>query len=164
MQYPEAFQKAVARVLADEGGYVNNPADPGGETNFGISKRSYPDLDIKSLTRDRAIDIYFRDWWTKYGFDRLTPEIGAKLFDLAVNEDDQHAVRTLQRALRACGVVVDEDGNLGPKTVAAANSVANTESLLVGIRCEAASYYRLLAALHHRDEVFLKGWLNRAYE
>src|ERR1700739_2946173 len=104
VQYPECFLKAAARVLANEGGYVNNPADPGGETNFGISKRSYPDLDIKNLTRDQAIAIYFRDWWTKYGFDRLTPEIGAKVFDLAVNEDDQHAVRSLQRALRGCGI------------------------------------------------------------
>jgi lysozyme family protein len=81
-----------------------------------------------------------------------------------VNEDDQHAVRTLQRALRACQVTVDEDGNLGPKTIAAVYSVRNMEALVAAMRSEAASYYRLLAALHQRDEVFLKGWLNRAYE
>jgi lysozyme family protein len=72
VQYPSEFLTAVERVLADEGGYVCNPSDPGGETNFGITKRSYPDLDIKGLTREDAIAIYWRDWWTKYGFDRLS--------------------------------------------------------------------------------------------
>ncbi len=59
----EKFNKAVRIILAHEGGYVNHPADPGGETNMGISKRSYPDLDIKNLTVAMAKEIYFRDFW-----------------------------------------------------------------------------------------------------
>ncbi|MBI5843910.1 MAG: hypothetical protein HZB23_04475 [Deltaproteobacteria bacterium] len=48
--------------MAHEGGYVNDPADPGGETRFGISRRAYPNEDIKALTRERAAEIYYRDY------------------------------------------------------------------------------------------------------
>lgn len=59
------FEEAVEFVLAYEGGYVNDPNDPGGETNFGISKRAYPNVDIKNLTREDVIDIYRRDYWDR---------------------------------------------------------------------------------------------------
>ena len=64
----ERFLVAVEVVLTHEGGYTNNPADPGGETNYGISKRSYPQLDIKALTREQAVEIYRQDWWEKYRY------------------------------------------------------------------------------------------------
>jgi lysozyme family protein len=60
-KYEPVFLEAVAHLLHDEGGYVDNPADPGGETNFGISKQSYPDVDIKNLTAEQATEIYYRD-------------------------------------------------------------------------------------------------------
>src|SRR5207244_1797640 len=101
--YPPAFERAVARVLGDEGGYADNPSDPGGETKFGISKREYPQLDIAALTRADAIAIYYRDWWQRYRYSELPGPIAAKVFDLAVNIGPAHAVRCLQRALRACG-------------------------------------------------------------
>ena len=101
--YPPAFERAIARLLGDEGGYVDNPADPGGETKFGITKREYPDLDIEALTRDEAIAIYYRDWWQRYRYSELPGPIAAKTFDLAVNIGPDHAVRCVQRALRACG-------------------------------------------------------------
>jgi lysozyme family protein len=99
--YPAAFSKAIARLLSDEGGYVNNPADPGGETKFGISKRQYSTLDIKLLTQSQAIDIYYRDWWQRYRYSALPDEIGIKLFDLAANIGPAHASSCLQRAPRA---------------------------------------------------------------
>ena len=58
-----AFDYALDFVLREEGGYTNNPNDPGGETNYGICKRNYPNLDIKGLTRAQAIAIYRRDYW-----------------------------------------------------------------------------------------------------
>lgn len=68
MNDPELlFQRCILFVLSEEGGYVNSPADPGGETNFGISKRSYPDVDIRALTKAQAIEIYRRDYWTPSG-------------------------------------------------------------------------------------------------
>ncbi len=166
--YPPAFQRAVARVLADEGGYVANPADPGGETRFGISKRNYPNLDVAALSRAQAIAIYYRDWWQRYHYAELPGPIAVKLFDLAVNIGPDHAARCLQRALRACGRRMAEDGVVGRATLAAARA-ANQLALLAALRSEAAGYYRALAALQRGrradgDQQFLNGWLNRAYE
>ncbi len=169
VRYQPEFLGAVEPLLRDEGGYVRNPDDPGGETKFGISKREYPDLNIAALTREQAIAIYWRDYWHRYGLDRLhDKQIAAKLLDLAVNIGPDHAIKCLQRALRACQVNVAEDGVLGLVTVAAANMSTDPRALLVGLRCEAAGYYRTLAALERGrrddgDRDFLEGWLNRAY-
>ncbi len=86
-EYPEDFQKAVDDLIDNwEGGYNVAPADPGGETNMGISRRSYPDLDIRHLTRDQAVAIYFRDFWQKYGLDTVVKDdqIRAKVFNMGV--------------------------------------------------------------------------------
>jgi len=176
--YSAEFIGCVEQLLKDEGGYVNNPADPGGETRWGISQRSYPDLDIKSLTRDGAIAIYWRDWWAAPGFDRLPPAIAAKLFNLSVNMGLDHAVKCLQRALRCCGHRVNEDGVLGELTIDSAGTcemgvkvlmAGMPTPLMAALRCEAAGYYRTIAALErgrrkNGDGEFLNGWLNRAYE
>ena len=166
--YPPAFERAVARLLGDEGGYVDNPADPGGETKFGITKREYPKVDIAALTRGEAIAIYYRDWWQRYRYSELPGPIAAKTFDLAVNIGPDHAVRCVQRALRACGRPVTEDGAIGRATIVAAGA-ANQLALIAALRAEAAGYYRTLAALERGrraggDREFLNGWLNRAYE
>ena len=164
--YPAAFTRAVERVLTDEGGYSRNPRDPGGETRFGISRREYPQVDIAALTRSGAIAIYYRDWWDRYHYSDLPGAIGTKLFDLAVNIGPEHAARCLQRALRACGKPVVEDGLVGEATRAAAPA-ANQLALMAALRSEAAGYYRTLAASTRTPagnaEEFLKGWLNRAY-
>jgi lysozyme family protein len=167
-EYPPEFLTAANRVLADEGGLVRNPADPGGLTRWGISHREYPDLDISALTRDGAIAIYYRDWWQRYSFGALPAAVGAKLFDLAVNIGPAHAIKCVQRALRACGNPVAEDGALGPQTLRAA-AAADPAALIAALRSEAAGYYRVTAALWRSvrpdaDREFLKGWLNRAYE
>jgi lysozyme family protein len=166
--YPPAFERAMARLLGNEGGYVDNPADPGGETKFGISKREYPNLDIAALTKAAAAAIYYRDWWQRFGYGELPGPIAVKLFDLAVNIGPDHAARCMQRALRACGRRVTEDGTLGRATITAARA-ANQLALLAALRAEAAGYYRALAALERGrrasgDQEFLNGWLNRAYE
>ena len=166
--YPPAFTRAMARLLGNEGGCVDNPADPGGETKFGITKREYPNLDIAALTPAAAAEIYYRDWWQRYRYGELPGPIAVKLFDLAVNIGPDHAARCMQRALRACGRRVTEDGALGPATITAARA-ANQLALLAALRAEAAGYYRTLAALERGrraggDQEFLNGWLNRAYE
>ncbi len=65
------FDKLIDRVLSHEGGYSNDPQDPGGETQWGISKRAHPDVNIKALTRAQAIDIYRADYWDKIKGDQL---------------------------------------------------------------------------------------------
>ena len=165
MTAEERFRHAVEIVLRHEGGYVKDPLDPGGETKFGISKRAYPDLDIANLTREQAIEIYRRDWWKRYGYDRIKSlEVATKVFDLAVNMGPQAAHRCLQRALHACGqrhVVID--GLIGQQTIGAVNSVESEAALLAALRAEAAAHYRGL--IERREELrrFEQGWLNRAY-
>lgn len=87
----QAFDLAVAFTLKWEGGYVNNPADPGGETNFGISKRSYPWLDIAKLTKEHATLIYYRDFWNLEGWEAYPYPKCAMLFDIGVMSGPAHA-------------------------------------------------------------------------
>jgi lysozyme family protein len=160
-----AFDRAVAAVLAHEGGLVDDPADPGGITNHGISLRSYPELGaagIRALTPEQAAEIYRRDWWQRNGWAELPAAVGAKILDIGVNIGVESVHRALQRALRATGAAVAEDGSLGPQTRAAV-ARADVSALLAAFRSEVAGHYRLIAALHPAAERFLEGWLARAY-
>lgn len=109
------FERAIDVVLAEEGGYVNDPRDPGGETKFGISKRQYPDIDIAALSVSAAKDIYRRDYWDVCKCDDLPWPMCLFVFDSAVNQGVGAAVRMLQRAIN-----VPQDGILGLRTMAAA--------------------------------------------
>ena len=110
-----AWDDAIAFVLSYEGGYVNSPQDAGGETNFGISKRAYPELDIANLTVDDARAIYKKDYWTPCQCDQLPPALAVAVFDCAVNQGVKTACRLLQVSLG-----VDVDGDVGPQTVSTA--------------------------------------------
>lgn len=105
------FDEAFERLIGHEGGYVDHPADPGGATNFGISKRSYPDEDIRGITLERAKAIYLRDYWQAAGCDSVPDKLRFSLFDMAVNSGVKQSIKTLQRAVGA-----DPDGVIGPKT------------------------------------------------
>jgi lysozyme family protein len=120
------FDLAIERVLGHEGGYVNDPRDPGGETKWGISKRSYPNLDIKNLTREYAISIYFRDFWAPLGAGQFHDGVAYQLLDFAVNSGIKTAIRGFQRALK----VVD-DGIFGPKSHAAAKAMTETDQIML---------------------------------
>jgi hypothetical protein len=79
------FPLALAFVLRWEGGFVDDPRDPGGITKYGISQKSYPELDIKSLTKVQAAEIYKRDYWNRVGGDSLPFPFDFLAFDTAVN-------------------------------------------------------------------------------
>ncbi len=68
-----------------DGGYTNDKDDPGGETKWGISKRAYPDIDIKSLTQEEALRLYEKDYWLKAGCDKMEKAMSIVVFDSAVN-------------------------------------------------------------------------------
>jgi lysozyme family protein len=85
------FDQAFVIVVGIEAGYVNDPQDPGGETKYGISKRSYPNLDIAHLTLDQAKAIYFEDYWTPAGCDSMRWELALCVFDAAVNQGQNYA-------------------------------------------------------------------------
>ncbi len=114
MTYSKSFTDSINNVLLSEGGYANNSNDPGGETNFGISKKSYPYLDIKNLTKDQAIAIYYRDFWQPIQGDILPQAIAFNVLDAAINQGAKTAVMMLQSAIG-----VSPDGAFGPKSKAA---------------------------------------------
>jgi lysozyme family protein len=113
------FDRAVNFVLSDriEGGYANNPKDPGGETNMGIAKKYHPNEDIKHLTRERAIQIYKQEYWDPIGGDDLPAPVDLVLFDSAVNEGPGTAKKHLAEALEAQGR--DEIADANPMWLAA---------------------------------------------
>lgn len=101
------FDTAFERLIGHEGGYSNDPQDPGGETNWGISKRSYPNENIKTLTRESAKTLYFAQFWSPLA--DAHDAIKFQVFDFAVNGGMTVAVRKLQAAIG-----VADDGHWGP--------------------------------------------------
>lgn len=101
-----SFEASFAIVVGTEGGYVNDPQDPGGETKYGVSKRSYPNLDIANLTLADAHTIYRRDFWDVTGCDGLSPPLALLAFDAAINNGPGRA-RSWLAAARRVGRAVD---------------------------------------------------------
>lgn len=91
------FDECVEIILKHEGGYVNSLKDPGGETNFGISKRAYPKMDIKNLTRQQATAIYKQDYWDRLNVDKLDPWLQLSYFDCAINQGPKRASHLLEQ-------------------------------------------------------------------
>lgn len=89
------FDAAFKALIDHEGGYVNHPKDPGGETKFGITKRSYPHLNIRDLTLDDARAIYRRDFWDRLQCDALPVAARFQVFDAAVNSGPGNAARSM---------------------------------------------------------------------
>jgi lysozyme family protein len=81
----ESIDKAMSFMFSWEGGYSNDLDDAGGETNFGISKRAYPNEDIKNMTKERATELYVRDYWNACNCGELPYPLDIVCFDTAVN-------------------------------------------------------------------------------
>jgi lysozyme family protein len=157
------FELAIPEILKHEGGLVDNRNDPGGITNFGISKRSFPEVDIKNLTKEQAIDIYRKTYWTPYHEACKDQAVATKWFDITVNMGAVAANRIVQTAVKRLGnPFVTVDGNVGPITLCAVNT-ADPVALLSGIRYEQWSHYEELMKKNPKLEAFRKGWYARAY-
>jgi lysozyme family protein len=91
------LEQALSFTLKHEGGYVNDPNDPGGETNFGISKRAFPNLDIKNLTLDQVSGIYEKKYWIPAGCQELDLPLAVCVFDTAVNMGVGRALEFLKQ-------------------------------------------------------------------
>ncbi len=176
------FINAIGLVLQHEGGFVNDAADPGGATNYGISLYLLQHLghidgelqgdlnhdgrvdieDIKALTPEIAAQYYRELWWDKYGYERIiSDDVAARLFDMAVNMGGVQAHKLIQRAVNHCGELVACDGGLGPVTITAINSVP-ARQLLAEFSIQCAEFYKGLAVRKPTLGKFLAGWLNRA--
>lgn len=160
------FEKALRHVLAMEGGWTDDPHDPGGPTNLGITLSEFarhrgvaldPEnfaqlkSDLRGLTRTEAATIYARDYWQAARCPLLPAPLAAFHFDAAVNQGVRGAARMLQRAL-----AVAVDGAIGPATLAA---VANADifETLARYADVRRAHYRSLSTFWR----FGRGWLSR---
>jgi len=163
------FEIAIPHTLVWEGGYVNHPADPGGETNRGITDRldgrvdglvdldgdGDGDVDIKGLTEEEAKQVYKRRFWDKMQGDKIESQhIANIMFDGFVN-CGSWGIKLMQRVLQ-----LEEDGIVGPKTLAAINN-ADEVTLYASYKQKRIEYYQNLAEKKPVLKVFLKGWMNR---
>ena len=153
------FEDIIERVLEHEGGYVNDPKDPGGETNFGIAKRSHPDVDIKNLTKEQATEIYKKEYWDKNKVSELPTHLKYIYFDMCVNMGRSRAGRIVQRAANNKGHNLVVDGVLGPVTL---GKISNVE--LERVRAFRVKYYADLVTKKPDLEKFYFGWFRRSLE
>ena len=151
----KAFDRALEFVFRWEGGEVDDPNDPGGHTKYGISARAYPGLDIGSLTREQAREIYLRDYWAPTCCELIPFALALPLFDMAVNAGPKTAVRCLQRTLG-----VEDDGKIGAITLGAIQRVGDLERASRDMAVERIAYYAALPGWKH----YRKGWTKRTVD
>ena len=133
--------------------------DSGGLTKWGISQRAYPNLDIASLTRVEAEQIYFRDYWLPVKGVDLPHPLGLFVFDAAVNQGVGRAIKMLQKAVNSmssANLVVD--GDFGPRTMTAVSSIHPRE-LAVNFMTQRVFHYKNLTHF----TTYGRGWLNRLF-
>ncbi len=146
---------AISFVLKEEGGYTVDQNDHGGETNFGISKRSYPNEDIKNMTEERAREIYKNDYWQACHCDELPSPLAIAVFDSAVNQGTGGAIRCLQIALGNLAV----DGVMGDATKAAAFKSGPT--IVRRFLAQRMVRYVRTIMKDNTQEAFADNWSNR---
>lgn len=162
------FDILISIVIENEvgnfpnGGYVNDPDDPGGETKYGISKRSFPNEDIKQLTVDRAKYIYKKYYWDKMNLDLIDDDFSAlklQIFDHGINAGKRTAIRMIQRI-----VGVEVDGILGINTAFAINVYPYSKNKLLNSYIEERfEYYLNITFKRPRFQKYTKGWIIRVF-
>ena len=154
------FEEIIEQVLEHEGGYVNDPHDTGGETNFGIAKRWYPSVDIKNLTKEHAKKIYHQDYWRPGKCDEVPSKLRHIYFDMCVNFGRSGSVKVLQQAANSKNKnKIDVDGGIGPATLKA---IQNLE--LDRVRSYRVLRFANLVIKKPEQERFWLGWYRRATE
>jgi len=173
------FEDAINVILVHEGGWVDNPADPGGETQMGWSTSTIRKLGLtprdlgldqdeftpgclKAVTQATCIRLYRQYFWDKYHYQLLADQVVAtKIFDCSVNCGPGRAATMAQKAAAACGQQIAVDGSLGPKSCAAVNAVP-AQTFVHAMADQMRSYYNGLVAARPSLAVFKSNWLKRA--
>lgn len=181
----QKVEEIAAQTVAREGGYVDDPDDPGGATNHGVTlatmRRLGLDLDrngridradVRALTREQAARVYVEHYFHRPGLDRLPAQVQASVFDMQVNAGTT-AVRLLQRLISRMGFACGDDGIVGPRTIgaaAAADRAAPTH-LADAYAIARRNYYYGLADARPASRKFARrrdggkgGWITRAEE
>jgi lysozyme family protein len=183
------FKDAVEYVLVNEGGFVDNPSDSGGATNFGLSLRFLREIPeerrkkyglfgeltcstIEHLTHQQAILIYQCEFWVMQGYDQLQNQrVCNYVFDMVIQHGETQGIKIAQRAMWAvmqCSEILKDDGILGVESINLINLHCNDkyfyEAYLAALCSERAGYVRLIAELKPKDKDYLHGWLTRCYK
>lgn len=165
-------------ILGKEGGYVNNPADKGGPTRWGITEATARahgySGDMRVLPRETALAILTADYWTGPRFDQVaavSPVIAAEICDTGVNMGPSVPAKWLQRwltAMNSGGTLYPDltpDGQIGPRTIVALTAFLKVRGkegesvLLKALNCSQGARYLELAEQRSANETFLYGWV-----
>lgn len=179
----KTVRQIAEEIVAREGGFVNDPDDPGGATNFGVTLGTMRALrrdtdhdgdvdvaDVRGLTRSEAVEIFLRHYYTRPGIAKLPAEVQPALFDMYVNAGSG-AVKVLQRLLRRQGYDCTDDGVIGPQTIAATAAFAATKpgGLNLAYGTARRDYYYGLGDARPASRKFARrrdggkgGWIARA--
>ena len=156
------WEKSLEVILHHEGGYVNHPKDPGGETNMGVTKRVYEDFggtkDMKELTKEDVEPIYKKNYWDRVKGDDLPEGLDLMIFDFAVNAGTGRAAKFIQRLVNTT-----VDGGIGPNTLGKIKEYVVTYGIEETIRSYALmrqNYYESLSTF----DTFGRGWTRRVSE
>lgn len=169
----QRFINVIGDILQHEGGYNDIKNDSGGATNFGVSLKFIKSInedinndgrvdwvDIKQLTKEKAIEIYWENFW-KPMYDTMPKGIGEKVFDVAVNAGPSRAHKLLQQAVNKLGGKLSVDGVIGNVTLSLLTKYTS-ESLMNAYIAEQMEFYHNLVKAAPKNQMFLKGWINRA--
>ncbi len=181
----QTVREIATEIVAREGGYVNDPDDPGGATKYGVTihtmRRLKLDLtgdgqvdvrDVKSLTRKQATDIFIKHYFERPLIAELPPPLQATVFDMYVNAGG-NAVKILQRLLREMGYDIAVDGALGPRSLAAVRSAMekSPDHFVDAYGIARRNYYFRLADRRTASRKYARtraggkgGWIRRAEE
>lgn len=161
------FWLALPYILKHEGGWSDDPADPGGATNYGITLKTASSIGIctkeqlRAITPEQVAGIYQRGYWR---FDGLSSQrVATKLFDLCVNFGRRVGISMAQDAMTLMGASLISDGLMGPETDRCINAVAENQ-MLTALAHEAQARYLDIVSKRPESKKFLTGWLKRAAE
>jgi hypothetical protein len=166
------FEEIIEVVLAHEGGFVNDPDDRGGATNWGVTQAVWEDFmedeftsdDVREFTREQAIELYREEFWKPSQAEKLEEEIREVYFDMCVNHGQRNAVKILQTAVNAKGGSLEVDGGIGPNTINASSGLS-----LSDVQIERSGFYWNLVFVgsfygkRNRQEKFIRGWIRRCF-
>ena len=172
----ETFDEIIEVVLEHEGGYVDDPDDRGGATNWGVTQAVYEDFvgykcdkeEIKNMDEDTAKEIYYEKFWKPSRADKLPAEVRETYFDMVVNHGQGGAVKILQQACnnkRKPENYIAVDGGIGPNTIRAAANLKNWE-----LQVERSGYYWNLVFKGSKytqrttQVKFIRGWIRRCFK
>jgi len=158
----ENYDKCLGLILHHEGGYVNHPKDPGGETNLGVTKRVYEEWggtkEMVDLTVEDVAPMYEKNYWGRVKADDLPNGLDLCVFDFAVNAGPGRAAKYLQSMI---GTTVD--GGIGPNTLRAVGNYVEEVGLQTAIENYQANRQRYYEKLN-TFETFGRGWTRRVEE